>query len=211
MTDNFNQLVNDPTIFSVIKAFQQETFAKLNVMRIGVIDEVLADNEVRCSITNKKLIATNKDGTSTWRDYPPIFAKVWYMGSGSSGCDFPLTTNTPCLLLFNDREFESYFNSRQISPLCNLLMHDKTYCICIPLYEAENDGDFNIKSDTDINIEANNINLESTTELNLTATTINLEASNVNINGILTINGQPYLSHTHTSTTAGLPTSGVIV
>ena len=54
--DNFNQLVNDPTIYSVIKAFQAETFAKLNVMRIGVIDEVLADNEVRCSITNKKLM-----------------------------------------------------------------------------------------------------------------------------------------------------------
>jgi len=195
MTDNFNQLVNDPTIFSVIKAFQAETFAKLNVMRIGVIDEVLADNEVRCSITNKKLLKTNPDGTSTWRDYPPIFAKVWYMGSGGSGIDYPLTVGTPCLLLFNDREFSSYFNSGQVSPLANTLMHDLSYCVCIPLYQPTVDGDFNIKADGTLNIIAE--------EINLTAT-------NINITGTLTINGQPYLSHTHTSAAAGSPTSGVL-
>ena len=210
--DNFNSLVNDVDLYQVLKAFQTETFSKLNVMKIGIIDEVLADNEVRCSITNKKLIKTNPDGTSTWRDYPPIFAKVWYMGSGASGIDYPLTTGTPCLLLFNDREFSSYFDSGQVSPLANTLMHDLSYCVCIPLYQATAGADFNIKSDTDINIEsATNINLESTTELNLTATTINLEATNVNINGVLTINGQPYLSHTHTSAATGSPTSGVIL
>ena len=171
--DNFNQLVNDPTIFSVIKAFQAETFAKLNVMRIGVIDEVLTDNEVRCSITNKKLLKTNPDGTSTWRDYPPIFAKVWYMGSGSSGCDFPLTTNTPCLLLFNDREFSSYFNSGQVSPLANTLMHDLSYCVCIPLYQATAGADFNIKS-------ATKLNLTATTSATILSPTINL-TGNVNV------------------------------
>ena len=170
--DNFNQLVNDPTIYSVIKAFQTETFAKLNVMRIGVIDEVLADNEVRCSITNKKLLKTNPDGTSTWRDYPPIFAKVWYMGSGASGIDYPLTTGTPCLLLFNDREFTSYFSSGQVSPLANTLMHDLSYCVCIPLYQATNDGKFNITSPT--------VNVSATSSATILSPTINL-TGNVNV------------------------------
>lgn len=194
--DYFNQLVNDVDIYQVIKAFQTETFAKLNVMRIGVIDEVLADNEVRCSITNKKLIKTNPDGTSTWRDYPPIFAKVWYMGSGASGIDYPLTTGTPCLLLFNDREFNSYFDSGQVSPLANTLMHDLSYCVAIPLYQATAGADFNIKTSGILNINAS---------------TINLTASAINITGTLTINGQPYLSHTHTTTVIGTPTSGVII
>lgn len=198
--DNFNQLVNDPTIFSVIKAFQAETFAKLNVMRIGVIDEILANNEVRCSITNKKLLKTNPDGTSTWRDYPPIFAKVWYM----IGNDFPLKQNMPCLLLFNDREFTSFFNSKQVSPLANTLMHDLSYCICIPLNLTENDGNYNLTSDVPVNIT-------SDTEINLTAPTINLTASAVNITGTLTINGQPYLSHTHSNGNEGAPTGSVII
>ena len=171
--DYFNQLVNDVDIYQVIKAFQTETFAKLNVMRIGVIDEVLADNEVRCSITNKKLIKTNSDGTSTWRDYPPIFAKVWYMGSGTSGIDYPLTTGTPCLLLFNDREFSSYFDSGQVSPLANTLMHDLSYCVAIPLYQATAGADFNIKS-------ATKLNLTATTSATILSPTINL-TGNVNV------------------------------
>jgi hypothetical protein len=198
--DNFN----DIDLLQVIRAFQQETFAKLNVMRIGIIEEVLADNEVRCSITNKKLIKTNPDGTSTWRDYPPIFAKVWYMGSGASGIDYPLTVNTPCLLLFNDREFNSYFDSKKVSPLSNTLMHDLSYCICVPLYQAVSDSNVNIKS-------ATNLNLSATTALNLSATTINITASAVNITGTLTINGQPYLSHTHSNGNLGSPTGGVII
>jgi hypothetical protein len=198
--DNFN----DIDLLQVIRAFQQETFAKLNVMRIGIIEEVLVDNEVRCSITNKKLIKTNPDGTSTWRDYPPIFAKVWYMGSGLNGIDFPLTVNTPCLLLFNDREFTSYFDSGKVSTLANTLMHDLSYCVCIPLYQAVSDSNVNIKS-------ATNLNLSATTALNLSATTINITASAVNITGTLTINGQPYLSHAHSNGNLGSPTGSVII
>lgn len=167
--DNFN----DIDLLQVIRAFQQETFAKLNVMRIGIIEEVLTDNKVRCSITNKKLIKTNPDGTSTWRDYPPIFAKVWYMGSGANGIDYPLTVNTPCLLLFNDREFNSYFDSGKVSPLANTLMHDLSYCICVPLYQAVTGADFNIKS-------ATKLNLTATTSTTILSPTINL-TGNVNV------------------------------
>lgn len=151
MTDNFNQLVNDPDIFQLLRASQQEIFSKINVMRIGIIDEILADNEVRCSITNKKLMGTSPDGTPIHRDYPPIYAKVWYMGSGNVGIDYPLTVGTPCLLLFNDREFHSYFTSGQVSPLANTLMHSLTYAVCVPLYQP-------ITSDA-LNITSTNINL----------------------------------------------------
>lgn len=38
MIDRFTNYTNKPTLYSVIKAFQQETFAKLNCMKIGIID-----------------------------------------------------------------------------------------------------------------------------------------------------------------------------
>ena len=192
--DNFNALSNDIDIFKLLKMAQHETFSKLNVMRIGVIDEVLENNEVRCSITNKKLMQTNTDGTPVWRNYPPVFAKVWYMGSGESGIDYPLATGTPCLLLFNDREFNSYFTSGQVSPLADTLMHSLTYAMAIPLYQPVVDGDFNIFTEGDLVISAD---------------TIRLQASEIYLNGALYINGQLYDNHTHTTTTAGNPTSGV--
>ena len=193
MTDNFRDLTDEPTLSSVLSAKQKETFARLNCMRIGIIDEILPNNEVRCSITNKMLIDTNPDGSCVWQNYPPIFAKVWYMGSGETGINYPLTVNSPCLLLFNDREFSSYFKTGQISTLVDLRMHSLTDCICIPLY---------------MQVATNELLLKANT-ICLSAQTINLTAETININGTLYINGQLYTEHTHSNGNNGAPTGGI--
>lgn len=195
MTDNFNGLTNQPTLLTVLKMFEHQIFAKLNCMRIGIIDEILDNNEVRCSITNKKLMSTNADGTSVWRDYPPIFAKVYYMGSGNNNITYPLTIQTPCLLLFNDREFDSYFQTKQVSALNDLRMHSLSDCICIPLFIPTAAETLTIKGDT----------------INLSATTINIEATTINIDGELIINGEKYLEHVHSNGNEGANTGGVVV
>lgn len=201
MTDNFQAYTNKPNLYMVLKAFQDETFAKLNCMKIGVIDEILENNEVKCSITNKMLMQTNSDGSSVWQNYPPIYAKVWFMGSGETGINYPLSQGSPCLLLFNDREFESYFKTGQVSTLCDTRMHSLNDCICIPLYMALPDNTLTLKAET--------INQTATT-INLTATTINLNAETININGELIINGQPYLNHAHSNGNEGANTGGVV-
>ena len=195
MTDRFTSYTNKPTLFSVIKAFQQETFAKLNCMRIGVIDEILPNNEVKCSITNKKLMGTNPDGTSILKNYPPIYAKVYYMGSGNTGINYPLSIGSPCLLLFNDREFTSYFETGEISALSDTRMHSLSDCICLPLYRVNSDLDLSISAET----------------ITLNARTINLTADTININGNLIINGQPYNEHTHSNGNQGANTGGVVL
>lgn len=168
--------------------FEHQLLAKLNCMRIGIIDEVLDGNEVRCSITNKKLMNTNADGSSVWRDYSPIFAKVYYMGSGDNNVSYPLTAKTPCLLLFNDREFDSYFQTGQVSTLSDLRMHSLSDAICIPLFIPAAISGITINGET-VNINATTVNIE--------ATTINMDATTINLNGEVIINGQPYLNHVH--------------
>ena len=204
MTGDVNEfLMINPDVQDYVRAIQQETFAKLNCMRIGLINEILPNNEVQCLITNKKLMGTNSDGTQIVRDYPPIYAKVWYMGSGENGIDYPLTIGTPCLLLFNDREFDSFFTTGQVSPLSDLRTHSLNDCICIPLFYASlnedglQNGDFNIKTNGNLNITANTINL--------TANTINIQAPNVIINGI------KWEEHTHSNGNNGANTGGVVV
>ena len=195
MISDFNELSNDITLLTVLRALKHEIFAHLNCMRIGIIDEILPNNEVRCSITNKKLMSTNSDGSSVWKEYPPIFAKVYYMGSANNSISYPLTTNTPCLLLFNDREFDSYFKTGQISTLSDLRMHSLSDCICIPLFIPTAINNLTINGDI----------------INLSATTINLNATTININGELIINGQKYLQHTHSNGNQGANTGGVVV
>ena len=194
MTDSFNTLVNKPSLLTVIRAFQQETYSKLNCVKLAIIDEVLTNNEVRCSVVNKRLMRTNTDGSSVWKNYPPIIAKVYYMGSAGTGIDYPISANTLCLLLFNDREYDSYFATGEISPLSDTRMHSLNDAICLPFYQSANTGDLTLKGDT----------------ITLNATTINLNATTVNINGELIINGKKYLEHTHSNGNQGNPTGGVL-
>lgn len=196
MTGSFN----DFTAFKVdmtglLNAKQRETLAKINCMRIGIIDSVNG-NIAKCSITNKKTMRTNRDGTQTVKEYAPIYARIYYMGSGDISIDYPLTVGSPCLLLFNDREFYSYFTTGQISPLADDRLHSMSDCICVPLFipTAQN-GDFNISTTGNLNINANTINLNATT---------------ININGELIINGTPFLSHVHSNGNQGANTGGVV-
>lgn len=194
MTDSFNSLVNTPNLYMLMKAFQNETFAKLNCMKIGIIDKILPDNKVQCSITNKKLMGTNPDGTGIHKDYPPIIARVYYMGSGNTGINYPLSVGSPCLLLFNDREFYSYFSTGEVSPLSDTRMHSLNDCICLPLYMSANSGDLSLNAET----------------ITLSANTINLDASTININGNLIINGTPFVDHVHSNGNEGANTGGVV-
>lgn len=211
MTGDINEfLMINPDVVDYVKAIQQETFAKLNCMRIGLINQILPNNEVQCLITNKKLMGTNKDGTQIVRDYPPIYAKVWYMGSGTNGVDYPLTVGSPCLLLFNDREFESFFSTGQVSSLSDLRTHSLNDCICVPLFfaalgqEGQHNGDFNIKASGVLNIAGNIVNLTAET-ININGSnTINIQAPNVYINGI------KWEDHTHSNGNQGANTGGVI-
>lgn len=195
MTDNFNNYANIPSLIKVLDMKQFETMAKINCMRIGIIQSVNG-LEAECLITNKKTIGINANGVSEVKEYPPITARIYYMGNDNNNINYPLLQNQPCLLLFNDREFTSYFETGEVSTCATDELHSLNYAICIPLAQPTQDGNFNIIT---------------TGNLNINADTINLTANTININGELIINGQPYLSHTHSNGNQGNPTGSVIV
>lgn len=201
MTNNFNMLNGKVDLLRVIRQFQHETFARLNCMRIGTIDKVISPTEVQCSITNKQYIKTNNDGSTVWQSYPPILAKVWYMGNIQSNITYPIQIKSPCLLLFNDREFTSYFATGEVSPLNDNRMHSLDDCICIPLFMPQQINGFTINGET--------VNINGST-INMTANNINLNGT-VNVNGQLIINGQNFTAHVHSNGNQGANTGGVVV
>lgn len=195
MTDNFNNFANVPSLMKILDMKQFETMAKINCMRIGIIQSVNG-LEAECLITNKKTIGINANGVSEVVEYPPITAKIYYMGNSENNINYPLLQGQPCLLLFNDREFTSYFETGEVSTCATDELHSLNYAICIPLAQPTQD---------------NNFNIITTGNLNINADTINLTANTININGTLIINGQPYLNHTHSNGNMGNPTGSVIV
>lgn len=189
MTNNVNEFGSQADLLKVIRAFQNEVYAKLNVMRIGIIDEVLENNEVRCSITNKMLIKTNDDGTCVWQDYPPIYARVWYMGTAEENYSYPIIANNPCLLLFNDREMDSFFSTGEVSTLSSLRTHSLNDAICIPLFRPESNPQ----------------------QAQISSNVITISASTINLVGDVVINGVKYVEHTHSGVQSGGGNSGGVV
>lgn len=179
--NNFDSNANENSIDSVLDSFETYLFSKLNVMRIGIIKEILENNRIICSITNKRLVKENDDGSKIWKDYPPIYAEVWYMGSGGTGIDFPLSVGSPCLLLFNDREISSYFSTGEISPLEDFRMHSFNDCIAIPFYRPAKSDKLTIKADK------------------------------IELSGELTINNEKYIEHIHTNGNKGENTGSVVI
>lgn len=115
---NFAQLSNKPDLTTVLKSSQEEISTKINCMKIAIVEEFNATTKIaKVRIANKVVTGLNKDGTQQLADYPPIFAKVYYMGWGSTGITFPLVKGMEGFLLFNDREIESWYINGDINQL----------------------------------------------------------------------------------------------
>lgn len=107
-----------------------------------------------------------------------------------------------CILLFSDREIESWFinggNNTQAYPR----MHDLTDAIAIVGIRSLPNM-IGILTDC-LHLFYGNSNLQ------IKNNNIDVNAETININGNLVINGKPYLDHTHSNGNEGNPTGGVI-
>lgn len=207
ITSKFTQYATNADLTQTFNASIQKTALNINCVRIGIIQEFYAENlTVKVLIANKKLLGLNPDGSQILRDYPPIYAKVCYCNPFQT---FPLSTGMECVLLFSDREIESWFINGGSNPQAYPRMHDKTDAIAIVGIRSLPNM-INILTDC-LHLFYGNSSLKlKETESNLDSGTITLTGETININGNLIINGKPYLEHTHSNGNEGNPTGGVI-
>lgn len=200
--NKFNQLASAPIadLGQTIKNYNLSTISNLNCMRIAVVDEFYPEDlTVQVRIVNKRTIGTNQDGSPRVRDFAPIYAKVCYC---SPFATWEIKKGDECVLLFADREIESWFINGDVNPEGYTRMHDLTDAVAL----------FGVRSIPNmINILRDCLNIffgDSGIVLENGKITIN--ATNIDINGTLTINGTPYLSHKHSNGNQGNNTGGVV-
>lgn len=197
MTNSFfNSNVNDPNLYMLLQQTENNVFATLNCLRVGIIDKILDNNMAQCSIGNKKLMGTNADGSAIWQNYAPIFARLYFIGNSENYINYPVKVGQLCLLFFCDREIESVFATGEVSSLNSTRMHNLTDCICLPLSQAITDDFLNIVAE----------------KLNIVAQSINI-SGNETMTGDMTITGDMTVTGNITATTlnAGNGTSGSFV
>lgn len=127
--NRFNQLSATPDLGQTMKLQGLKMASDLNCMRIGIIQTFYPETlTADVLIANKKSLGLNSDGTQKVRDFGLIEAKVCYCNPFET---FPLKQGDECILLFSDREIESWFINGDVNPEGYTRMHDLTDAVAI--------------------------------------------------------------------------------
>lgn len=127
--NRFNQLSATPDLGQTMKLQGLKMASELNCMRIGIIQEFYPETlTADVLIANKKSLGLNASGTQKVRDFGLIEAKVCYCNPFET---FPLKQGDECILLFSDREIESWFINGDVNPEGYTRMHDLTDAVAI--------------------------------------------------------------------------------
>lgn len=125
----FNQTANTPTFTSTLANALQSFGLLLMCCRVGIVQAFYPDDlTADVLISNQKTEGLNADGSQVTREWAPIRAKVCYCSPYDT---FPVNKGDECLLLFADREIESWFINGNTNPVKHSRMHDETDCLAV--------------------------------------------------------------------------------
>lgn len=130
---NFTNLRNDPDLMSTLKAFEGSLkYNKINCCRIGIVESYDENTRVaKVLIANKLVLNQTEEGNQVTQNYAPIYAKVLFFGWHDIGITHPVFEGSEGILLFNDREIESWYVNGNVNNLAYSRAHSKTDAIFI--------------------------------------------------------------------------------
>ena len=107
---NNGQATNKGTVLNAFKALEDCINYNMNCVKIATVISFNKENMTACCrINNKRLYQLKQDGNQILKDYPLIYARVHFFGWGNIGAVYPIEPGMEGILLFNDRELETWF------------------------------------------------------------------------------------------------------
>ena len=130
MTINYGETYNQPSVLTLMQSLKDKMlYNDINCCRVAIVNEFYGESlQAKVNIANKMMIGLKEDGSQILQDYPPIIAKICYAGNGFS---YPLKNGDCGILLFNDREIESWYINGEINQLAYNRCHSFTDAIFI--------------------------------------------------------------------------------
>lgn len=174
-----NSIVGTPNLTQTLDGYKRQGAYETNCMRIGIVRNVYyEDLTVDVQIVNKRTLNINPDGTQNVADFPLVRAKIVYCNPFIT---YPIAAGDECILIFADREIESWFISGDVSPEGYPRMHALTDCVAL----------FGIRSIPNvISILADCLNLfYGTSNIALSSDYININADTVQASNFHALNG----------------------
>lgn len=122
-----NKLYLDPSLQVVLDLLKKEIFANLNCHAIGKIESFDASNQTAQIKIAYSKISINDDANifvKAVKEYPLLVSCPVLIASGGKGSlRFPIQSGDECLVLFNDRDIDNWFNGSGNSILASDRQH----------------------------------------------------------------------------------------
>lgn len=131
MSQNINYIPNEPSLKDLLDFMSKEIKLSLNCHHIGTIqsfDSSFQTAQVSINYTKTFLQIDDVGNTSVQSVNYPVLAScpVICLGGGLGSMTFPIAPGDECLVLFNDRDLDNWFNGSANSPPATGRLHSFT-------------------------------------------------------------------------------------
>lgn len=108
-----NKQINPPDLSDVLRNVKTDIFNNMNCVNIGIIQSFDASNQTATiQLALKKVMEIKEDGSRVLQERPIILeCPVVILFGASTYMTFPIAEGDECLVLFNDREIDNWFNN----------------------------------------------------------------------------------------------------
>jgi Phage protein Gp138 N-terminal domain len=192
------------SLMAALDGFKSELWTAL----VGIV--VSFDATKKTCVVQPAIRAQFQQPSGDWNEVSmPLLVDcpVVFPGGGGFTLTFPVQAGDECLVVFANRCIDAWWQSGGIQSQAEIRSMDLSDGICfvglssVPSVQpAISMSSVQLRStsgDSKVSISsAGTIDVEAPGE-------VNLKSGNINIEGVLTINGEPYLDHRHLGVTAG--------
>lgn len=131
MSQNINYIPNEPSLKDLLDYMARDIKLNLNCHHIGTIqsfDALTQTAQVSINYTKTFLQIDDIGNSSVQSVNYPVLAScpIIALGGGLASITFPITPGDECLVLFNDRDLENWFNGSSNSPPATGRLHSFT-------------------------------------------------------------------------------------
>lgn len=124
-----NLVTSDPELSDLLDLFKRDLMMSIACHHVGTIqsfDE--AKQTAQVTINYKKTYFERNARTGLYDpvlvDYPILMdCPCIVLGGGAASLTFPITKGDECLVLFNDRDIDNWFQSGQVGPVATPRLH----------------------------------------------------------------------------------------
>lgn len=122
-----------PTLSDVLVAQKRDIFSTMNCVQVGIIQDFDASNQTATILLAlKQVIDISPAGVKTYQERPLIFkCPMLVLFGGTAFISLPIQPGDSCIVLFNDREIDSWFANGGIQSPASPRMHDVSDAIAL--------------------------------------------------------------------------------